>query len=87
MFALLAESAVKIDMLKGGEIIALVAILGGVIFLVSATIAESWRKVRHSEIEAALKQDMLNRGMSAADIEQVIKASGKKLSKKCDTHA
>ena len=35
-----------------------------------------WRLHRRTELEAALKQDMLNRGMSAEDIERVIKASG-----------
>ena len=35
-----------------------------------------WRLHRRSELEAALKQDMLNRGMSAEDIDRVIKASG-----------
>jgi len=34
-----------------------------------------WRLHRRTEIEAALKQDMLNRGMSAEDIERVLRAS------------
>jgi hypothetical protein len=33
-----------------------------------------WRLHRRTETEAVLKQDMLNRGMSAEDIERVIKA-------------
>ncbi len=32
-------------------------------------------KARQSEIDAALKQDMLNRGMSAADIRTVLEAT------------
>jgi len=34
-----------------------------------------WRLHRRTEIEAALKQDMLNRGMSAEEIERVMRAS------------
>jgi hypothetical protein len=34
-----------------------------------------WRLHRRTELEAALKQDMLNRGMSAEDIERVLRAS------------
>lgn len=45
-------------------------------------LAASWGKARQTElrlrqleIEAALKQDMLNRGMSAAEIKAVLEAS------------
>jgi hypothetical protein len=38
-------------------------------------IALSWKRVRQLDIEAALKKEMLDRGMSAADIERVIGAS------------
>jgi hypothetical protein len=34
-----------------------------------------WRLHRRTEMAAALKQDMLNRGMSAAEIERVLRAS------------
>jgi hypothetical protein len=34
-----------------------------------------WRLHRRTELEAALKQDMLNRGMSAEEIERVMRAS------------
>jgi hypothetical protein len=34
-----------------------------------------WRLHRRTEIEAALKQEMLNRGMSAEEIERVLRAS------------
>jgi hypothetical protein len=38
------------------------------------SIMHSWQKVRVSEHLAALKQSMIERGMSAQDIERVIKA-------------
>src|SRR5262245_6110709 len=37
-----------------------------------------WRLHRRSELEGALKQDMLNRGMSAEDIERVLRASSRR---------
>jgi hypothetical protein len=37
-------------------------------------IAIQWRKIRQSEIQAALKHDMLERGMSAEQIKLVLEA-------------
>ena len=51
----------------------LVLTLGAVIALV-AIIATQWRMHKRTEVEAALKQEMLARGMSAEDIERVIKS-------------
>jgi hypothetical protein len=53
----------------------LMVIGGAVIFGVVATIAHAWRRVRIAEIEGALKQQMLDRGMSADEIERVARAS------------
>jgi len=60
-----------------GDFIGLVAVIGG--FLVAAIylIVDQWRRVRLTEMEAALKQQMLDKGMSAVDIEQVLRASRK----------
>jgi hypothetical protein len=41
-----------------------------------------WYKLRCMEMETALKQDMLNRGMCAEEIERVMRASA---SKDCET--
>jgi hypothetical protein len=38
-------------------------------------LAIQWRKIRLAEMEAVLKQDMLNRGMSAEDIRTVLETS------------
>jgi hypothetical protein len=48
--------------------------LGAAVWLV-AFCAKQWRRVRQSEIEAALKHALIERGMSVEDIERVIKAS------------
>ena len=46
--------------------------LGGMV----ASLAKNWRKARESEHLAALKQSMVEKGMSAEDIERVLKAGG-----------
>ena len=47
---------------------------GWVIYAVIATLAKNWRKARESEHLTLLKQSMIERGMSAEDIERVLKA-------------
>ncbi len=42
---------------------------------VVSSVAHYWHKVRKAELEAALKQEMIQRGMSADEIKQVIEAS------------
>jgi hypothetical protein len=51
-------------------LIPLTAIVGGLL----VGVVKLWLNHRHAEIEAALKQDMLNRGMSAEQIERVLNA-------------
>jgi hypothetical protein len=47
------------------------------------TIAHYWWKIRSAEIEANLKHDMLQRGMSAEEIQTVLAAPGKGWKKSC----
>ena len=42
----------------------------------AAIIGFFWRKIRRDELEASLKSDMLQRGMSADDIVKVLQGSG-----------
>ena len=42
---------------------------------VVSSVAYYWHKVRKAELEASLKQEMIQRGMSADEIKQVIEAS------------
>ena len=48
-------------------------------FLTITTVVSSvgyyWHKLRKAELEASLKQEMIQRGMSADEIKQVIEAS------------
>ena len=62
---------------NAGEIIALVSVAGGLVCAITAIITGTWGKVRRTEIVAALKQDMLSRGMSADDIRTVLEAGSK----------
>jgi hypothetical protein len=48
-----------------------VGIVAGVLYGIIHTVAESWQKHR----EIALKQEMVTRGMSAEEIEKVLRAS------------
>ena len=65
----------------GGEFIGLVAVGGGllcgILCGITGILAGAWEKVRRTEIQAALKQDMLNRGMSADEIRTVVEAGSK----------
>jgi hypothetical protein len=61
-----------------GQLIGLVAVSGGLVVAAIAIIASHWCRVRLGEIEASLKQQMLEKGMSAAEIDQVIKARREK---------
>jgi len=56
-------------------LVPLTAIIGGCLTGIVAVITLQWRRVRVAEIEAALKQQMLERGMSPAEIEQVVHAT------------
>jgi hypothetical protein len=58
----------------GGELIGLVAVAGGLLCGMVAIVMGVWHANRRTEIAAALKQDMLNRGMSAEDIRTVLDA-------------
>lgn len=59
----------------GPVVIPVIAIAGGLLVGVVGIVANAWQKNRQVELECSLKQDMLNRGMSAEEIERVIKAS------------
>jgi hypothetical protein len=61
-----------------GQLIGLVAVAGGLLCAVVAIVADYWHKIRRAETEAALKQDMLNRGMSAEEIRTVLEAGTKR---------
>jgi hypothetical protein len=61
-----------------GPTLLVVFLFGGwVIVAVVRSFTCNWRKVREAEQTAALKQSMIERGMSAEDIERVLNAGAK----------
>lgn len=69
------------DALGGEPELVLAVILGtagmatAVLISLGVVIVREWRKVRQMECETSLKQEMLDRGMSAEEIATVISAS------------
>jgi len=59
---------------EAGELIGLVAVVGGLLCGIVAMVTHFLHANRKAEINAALKQEMLNRGMSADDIRVVLDA-------------
>jgi hypothetical protein len=55
-----------------GALIGVVLFGGWIIPVVVGTLAKNWRKARESEHLAALKQSMIERGMSVEEMERVI---------------
>jgi len=54
-----------------------VSIAGGVAICLGGSLIHSWSKVRRATIEADLKREMIERGMSADEICRVIEAGTK----------
>jgi hypothetical protein len=57
-----------------GEMIAIVSIVGGLFVVMLALAADIWQRARKVEIEAKLKRDLLDRGMSADEIRTILDA-------------
>jgi hypothetical protein len=72
-----------------GSFIAVVAVVGAFLIPLTAIIAAFSYKHRRLSIEAALKQQMLERGMSAEQIREVLQASmfHKRPHGRCHSHA
>jgi hypothetical protein len=64
--------------LSSDDLLGAIAIGGGLLIAAIAILSLHWRRIRVAEIEANLKQHMLERGMSAAEIAQVIRASSQR---------
>ena len=59
------------------------ALLIPILGIIFGTTTNYLSRVRQAELEAGLKQDMLQRGMSAEEIRIVIEASARRRGKKC----
>ena len=56
------------------ELIGLTAVVGGVLVALTWVVAYYWRKVRQVETETALKHELVQRGLTIADVERVMRA-------------
>ena len=73
-----ADSFFGLD--DGERFVVILTVIGcstGILISLAGVFAGVWSSVRHKQIEAELKQDMLDRGMSSEEIEQVIEATPK----------
>ena len=66
-----------LSIFNGGQLIGLVAVAGGLLIAAVSVITGAWVRIRQTEATAALKQDMLNRGLSAEEIRSVIEAGAR----------
>jgi hypothetical protein len=62
---------------SAGELIAIISIVGGLVCGTIVMIGDYWYKIRKAELQARLKQDMLDRGMSVDEIRDVLEAGTK----------
>ncbi len=59
-------------------LIPILPIIGGCLIAIVGIVSSQWRKHRQTELEIALKHDMLNRNFSAEEIERVVRAARSK---------
>jgi hypothetical protein len=52
-------------------------VVGGAVCSAVGGVAVQWRKARQAEVEAGLKAQMIERGMSAEEIERVIQSGNR----------
>jgi hypothetical protein len=55
-----------------GIFIGLIAVLGGISVAITGVISGNRRRAQRDEIEASLKLEMIQRGLSAAEIKQIL---------------
>ena len=55
-----------------GMLVGVIAILGGITIAITKVVSDHFRKSQINEMEATLKMEMIQRGMSALDIKQVL---------------
>ncbi len=60
--------------IEPGQLIGLVAVGGAMLVAIISVVMRHWVDLRRTTSAAALKQDMLERGMSADDIQTVLDA-------------
>ena len=72
-----------LDKLQPGQLIGLVAVVGGLACGFVAIVMGIGLEIRRVELAAALKKDMLERGMTAEEIRIVMEAGSKNSQRLC----
>src|SRR6516164_6794969 len=82
---LVQGESVMLDLLRDKPwlIIVCLGLLIPILGIVFGTVTSYLTRVREAELEASLKQDMLQRGMSAEEIQMVIEATSRRKGKTC----
>ena len=55
-------------------VVVAIAVVGGVLIAITAIIVDNYRKIQRDDMTATLKMEMIQRGMSAEEIERVLAA-------------
>ncbi len=71
------QDFVELDHGRMGLVIALIAIVGAMVTVLSSIIAFQWRRAREAEIDAQLKIHMLEMGIKPEEVALILEA-GKK---------
>jgi uncharacterized membrane protein YcjF (UPF0283 family) len=58
-----------------GMMVGVIAIIGGISVVITKVVSAHYRKSQLDEMEATLKLEMVQRGMSAGEIKQVLEAN------------
>jgi hypothetical protein len=60
---------------RAGEVIGLTAVVGFFLWMIAWVVVHYWNSARLAELEAGLKRDFLQRGLSVEEIERLLRAS------------
>lgn len=74
MTGLLSELDDETVMALSGMLVGVIAILGGVTLAITKVVSSHYRRTQRDEMEATLKMEMVQRGMSADEIARVLEA-------------
>jgi hypothetical protein len=72
--------------MEPGQLIGLVAVVGGLVCGLVAIVMGVGLEIRRVELAAALKKDMLERGMTAQEIRIIMEAGSKNSERLCKSH-
>ncbi|MEX0676203.1 MAG: hypothetical protein WD063_03970 [Pirellulales bacterium] len=74
MLDLLSKSDAELILPLAGMLVGVIAILGGITVAITKVVSSHYRRTQLDDMEATLKLEMIQRGMSAAEIKEVLEA-------------